>query len=117
VACFAEGDTALVNVAHARIKETDRIAVMAEELGKFGVKSTERPDGLVIHGRGAKAFGGGISQNAGTGGGDGNIKTDGRGDHRIVMALACAALGCPSPVEIAGAESASVTYPGFLEML
>jgi 3-phosphoshikimate 1-carboxyvinyltransferase len=95
---------------------------MAEELGKLGVKTTERPDGLVIHGCGTRQAGGEISSpsepshNAGTGGGE-NIKTDGRGDHRIVMALACAALGCPSPVEISGAESASVTYPGFLEML
>ena len=103
VACFAKGDTALVNVAHARIKETDRIAVMAEELGKLGVKTTERPDGLVIHGRG------GVSPNG--------AGTDGRGDHRIVMALAAAALGCSGPVEIAGAESADVTYPGFLELL
>ena len=109
VACFAKGDTALVNVAHARLKETDRIAVMAEELGKLGVKTTERPDGLVIHGTGR-------IRPADNGNG-GNYKTDGRFDHRIVMALSCAALGCPEPVEIAGAESAAVTYPGFLELL
>ena len=107
VACFAPGDTALVNVAHARIKETDRIAVMAEELRKLGVKTTEHADALVIHGAG------GISQKGGTK----ILKTDSSGDHRVAMALACAALGCPSPVEIAGAESAGTTYPGFLELL
>jgi len=112
VACFARGDTALVNVAHARIKETDRIAVMARELGKLGVKTTERPDGLIIHGAG------GISKNAGTQtGAVGKFMTDGSGDHRVVMALAAAALGCPAPVEISGAESADVSYPGFLELL
>jgi len=109
VACFAKGDTALVNVAHARLKETDRIAVMAEELGKLGVKTTERPDGLIIHGTGR-------IKPADNGNG-GNYKTDGRLDHRVVMALSCAALGCPAPVEITGAESAAVTYPGFLELL
>jgi 3-phosphoshikimate 1-carboxyvinyltransferase len=112
VAACAGGDTALVNVAHARIKETDRIAVMAAELGKLGVKVTERPDGLVIHGR-SGAGSGGAEGDAGLRGG----KVDGHGDHRIVMAFAAAALGASGPVEIAGAESAAVTYPGFLELM
>ncbi|MDR1239811.1 MAG: 3-phosphoshikimate 1-carboxyvinyltransferase [Treponema sp.] len=98
---YATGDTALVNVAHARIKETDRIAVMAAELAKLGVRCTERPDGLVIHG------------GAGLAGG----RVDGHGDHRIVMALAAGACGASGPVEITGAEHAAVTYPGFLELL
>jgi 3-phosphoshikimate 1-carboxyvinyltransferase len=100
-AAFARGDTALINVAHARIKETDRIAAMAAELGKLGVSCTERPDGLVIHGKGGVS--GGL--------------VDGRGDHRIVMAFAAAALGAQGPIEIESAESAAVTYPGFLELL
>jgi 3-phosphoshikimate 1-carboxyvinyltransferase len=108
VACFARGDTALVNVANARIKETDRIAVMAEELGKLGVKTSQTNEALVIHGEGELHSRGGKQSIK---------KTDGRLDHRIVMALACAALGCSSPVEISGAESASVSYPGFLETL
>jgi 3-phosphoshikimate 1-carboxyvinyltransferase len=97
---YAEGETALVNVAHARIKETDRIAVMAEELGKLGARVREKPDGLVIRGGGLR--GGAV---------------DGHGDHRVVMALAVAALGASGPVEIAGAESAAVTYPGFPELM
>ena len=106
VACFADGDTALFNVAHARIKETDRIAVMAEELKKLGVKTSEYPDGLVIHGKGGipKAL-------------DETCKIDSRHDHRVFMALACAALGCPQTVELAGAESADITYPGFLDLI
>jgi 3-phosphoshikimate 1-carboxyvinyltransferase len=101
-ACFARGKTALVNAAHARIKETDRIAVMARELGRLGALCEERPDGLVIQGTGGPLQGGVV---------------DGRGDHRVVMALAAAALGAAGPVEITGAESAAVTYPGFLELM
>jgi len=102
VAAFAQGDTALVNVAHARIKETDRIAVMRSELAKLGVDCTERPDGLIIHGKGA------LSPVE-------NPVIDGHGDHRIVMAFAAAAAGSPVPVQITTAECAEVTYPGFFE--
>jgi 3-phosphoshikimate 1-carboxyvinyltransferase len=101
LACYGAGETRLVNVAHARIKETDRIAVMREELSKLGADIAELPDGLVIHG-GKKLRGGHV---------------DGRRDHRIVMALAVAALGAEGPVTIAGAEAADVTYPGFLRLL
>jgi 3-phosphoshikimate 1-carboxyvinyltransferase len=107
-ACFAEGDTALVNAAHARIKETDRIAVMAAELAGLGIKTEEKPDGLIIHGKGAPK-----SREAPLSGG----KINSCGDHRIVMALAAGALGAAGPVEIDGAESVAVTYPGFLELL
>jgi 3-phosphoshikimate 1-carboxyvinyltransferase len=115
---FAEGKTALVNAAHARIKETDRIAVMAAELRKLfsGSKTfriEERPDGLLIHGCGGYP--------AGTGGEPATampaVTVDGHGDHRIVMALACAALGGTAPADIDGAEAADVTYPGFLDLL
>jgi 3-phosphoshikimate 1-carboxyvinyltransferase len=99
-AAYAEGETALVNVAHARIKETDRIAVMAAELGKFGVRCTERPDGLVVQGG---AVHGGL--------------VDGHGDHRVVMALAVAGLGASTAVEVSGAEAADVTYPGFVKLI
>jgi 3-phosphoshikimate 1-carboxyvinyltransferase len=101
LACYCAGETRLVNVAHARIKETDRIAVMREELSKLGADITELPDGLVI--RGGKKLRGGL--------------VDGRQDHRVVMALAVAALGAAGPVTIAGAEAADVTYPGFLQLL
>jgi 3-phosphoshikimate 1-carboxyvinyltransferase len=107
LAAFAQGDTALVNVAHARIKETDRIAAMAAELAKLGVSCTEKPDSLIIHGAGGLS-GGGLTEQA---------RIDGRGDHRIVMAFAAAALGARGPIEIDSAESAAVTYPGFLELL
>jgi len=104
VAAYANGDTSLVNVAHARIKETDRIAIMTKELAKLGVCCTELPDGMIIHGKGT------ISPPQKT-------IIEGYGDHRIVMAFAAAALGAKYPVEITTAESAAVTYPGFLELL
>ncbi|MDR2792463.1 MAG: 3-phosphoshikimate 1-carboxyvinyltransferase [Treponema sp.] len=104
IAAFAEGETRLTNVAHARIKETDRIAVMARELGKLGIRCEEKPDGLVIRG--------GMPSGAPFGG-----NVDGHGDHRIVMALAAAGLGTAGDLEIRGAEAADVTYPGFLKLL
>ncbi|MDR0557673.1 MAG: 3-phosphoshikimate 1-carboxyvinyltransferase [Treponema sp.] len=104
VAAFAEGETRLTNVSHARIKETDRIAVMAQELGKLGVQCGEMPDGLVIRG--------GAPPKAPLGG-----AVDGHGDHRVVMALAALGLGAAGDLEIRGAESADVTYPGFLNLL
>jgi 3-phosphoshikimate 1-carboxyvinyltransferase len=78
---------------------------MNRELAKLGVKCTEKPDGLIIHGRGALSPAGE------------NPVIDGHGDHRIVMAFAAAALGSQTPVEITDAQSADVTYPGFLSAL
>jgi 3-phosphoshikimate 1-carboxyvinyltransferase len=100
-AAYAEGETCLVNVEHARIKECDRIAAMKAELTKLGVDCAERPDGLVIRG-GKKPRGGSV---------------DGHGDHRVVMALAACAAGAAGEVSVSTAEAADVTYPGFLGLL
>jgi 3-phosphoshikimate 1-carboxyvinyltransferase len=117
-AAYAQGDTSLVNAAHARIKETDRIAVMAAELGTLGVSCEELPDGLRIHGTGgAEVPVRPVPAPASPGSIPGQRRVQGRGDHRIVMALAAAALGSAGPLEITDAESAAVTYPGFLELL
>ncbi len=99
-ACFARGETRLVNVPQARLKETDRIHVMARELSKMGGKAEELPDGLVI--RGAPLRG---------------TEVDGHGDHRIVMALAVAGLGASGSTAVSTAESAAVTFPNFLELM
>jgi 3-phosphoshikimate 1-carboxyvinyltransferase len=109
LAACAEGVTELVNAAHARIKETDRIAVMAAELGKLGVKCREKPDGLVVYGHGSD---GPRPADAGRA-----VRHQGQHDPRVGWALACAALGAAQAVEIDGAEAAGVTYPGFLELL
>jgi 3-phosphoshikimate 1-carboxyvinyltransferase len=95
---FARGTTRLLNVPQARIKETDRIAVMAQELPKIGIAAEELPDGLVIHG--GKVRGGRVSSH---------------GDHRVAMAFAVAGLAAQEPIEIEDAECAGVSYPRFFD--
>ena len=117
---FAAGETELVNAAHARIKETDRIAVMAGELTKLlagcdNFYCEEKPGGLFIRGIGGSARNAGARKKNRPG-----ISLDGHGDHRVVLALACAVMGMSAetgPVAIIGAEAADVSYPGFLELL
>jgi 5-enolpyruvylshikimate-3-phosphate synthase len=92
------------------MKETGRVSVMIEELGKLGFKTTKSPDGLIVHGAGKIPR----SQTADP---QAPLKLDSKGDPCVVMALACAALGLRQPVEISGAETAVVAYPGFLEIL
>jgi 3-phosphoshikimate 1-carboxyvinyltransferase len=94
--CCARGETRLVNVAQARIKETDRIAVMCRELSALGADIEERPDGLII--RESTLRGGTVH---------------GHDDHRVVMALAVAGLRARAPVTITGAEAVRITFPTF----
>jgi 3-phosphoshikimate 1-carboxyvinyltransferase len=100
VACFAAGKTTLGNVAHARIKETDRIATMREELTKIGAKVTELTDGLVIEG--SKLTG---------------AEVDGHHDHRIAMAMAVAGCSIPGTTTVHTAESATITFPTFTDCM
>jgi 3-phosphoshikimate 1-carboxyvinyltransferase len=101
VASMAEGETRLVNVPQARIKETDRIAVMAQELSKMGVDITEEPDGLKIRG-------GGLMR---------GVELEGHGDHRIVMSLAVAGLVAEGETVISTAEAINITFPNFVELM
>lgn len=98
--CFAKGETRLVNVPQARFKETDRIRVMFEELGKMGADIEELPDGLVV--RQSKLRGCHVS---------------GHDDHRIVMALAVAGLNIDGCTCIDTAEAMNVTFPEFVNYL
>ncbi|MCX7003492.1 MAG: 3-phosphoshikimate 1-carboxyvinyltransferase [bacterium] len=98
--CFARGETRLVNVAQARIKETDRIAVMCTELAALGAAIEELPDGLIIK---ESALRGGTV-----------VSHD---DHRVVMALAVAGLRAAGPVTINGADALHITFPNFAELL
>ncbi len=100
VGCFAEGETRLVNVAQARIKETDRISAMAVELKKMGADIEELEDGLVIR----------KSVLNGT-------EVDGRNDHRLVMALSIAGMNASGTTSIKTAESVKVTFPTFVELM
>jgi 3-phosphoshikimate 1-carboxyvinyltransferase len=96
--CNALGETRIVNVAQARIKETDRIAVMTEELAKMGADIHEQKDGLTV--RTSRLVG---------------AHVDGHGDHRVVMALALAGMAAEGETVIDTAEAAAVTYPTFVE--
>lgn len=100
LSCFARGTTKLVNVPQARLKETDRITVMRQELEKLGAKITERPDGLVIE------------ESALT-----PCTVEGHGDHRVVMSLAVGATMLEGTTTINGYEAVNVTYPTFLDAL
>lgn len=98
LACASKGETQIVNVAQARIKETDRITVMREELTKMGADIEERPDGLIIRQSALKG-----------------AHVDGRDDHRVVMALSLAGMIAEGVTEIDTAESVDVSYPTFID--
>lgn len=100
VGCFAAGQTVLKNVAQARLKETDRIKVMAKELKKMGADIEELSDGLVIRESVLKGR-----------------KLSGHNDHRIVMALSIAGLASEGKTEITTAESIDVTFPNYAEKM
>ncbi len=101
LACYSKETTEFVNVAQARIKETDRIKVMSEELGKMGAEIEERPDGLVIHGHGSLRGG----------------EVSGHRDHRVIMALSVAGTKSIEETVIDDTESVSVTFPTFYTLL
>lgn len=84
-----------------RIKETDRIATVAENLRRMGVDVEERPDGMVVPGRQRLKA----------------AELDSFGDHRVAMAFAVAALAAEGESVIRNAEAASVSFPEFWETL
>ena len=100
-AAFATGTTIIKDAAELRVKESDRLNVMATELSKMGVKITEFADGLEITG--------GEPLHA--------AEVDSFTDHRIAMSLAIAALMAKGETTIERAEAASVSYPSFFDTL
>jgi 3-phosphoshikimate 1-carboxyvinyltransferase len=101
-AALAEGTTIFADLAELRIKESDRIAALARELGRAGVTAFERPDGLVIEGLGGRAPRGGT------------VRPE--HDHRIAMAGAV--LGLSSPEEtLIPADEIATSFPSFAETL
>jgi 3-phosphoshikimate 1-carboxyvinyltransferase len=89
------------DASELRIKETDRISTIVENLRRLGVQAEELPDGLIVPGR--QKF------RAGT--------FDSYGDHRIAMAFAVAALAADGESTIENAEAASVSFPEFWDTL
>jgi 3-phosphoshikimate 1-carboxyvinyltransferase len=98
----ADGDTRIVNCEHVRYKETDRVAAMAEELETLGASVTEEPDTLTIHGDDSDLVG---------------TRVEGRGDHRIVMALSVAGLAAEGTTVVTDAEDVDVSFPNFFAAL
>jgi 3-phosphoshikimate 1-carboxyvinyltransferase len=95
-AAVAAGTTRVSGAAELRVKESDRIAVMAEGLRRLGVAIDEMPDGASIHG-------------GALGGGD----VDSGGDHRIAMSFAVAGLVAREAVRIAECANVATSFPGF----
>jgi 3-phosphoshikimate 1-carboxyvinyltransferase len=100
-ALAAEGTSVIRDAEELRVKETDRLAVMARQLRAMGAELEETSDGLVIPG-GQQLQG---------------ATVDSETDHRVAMSLAVAALGATGITRIARAEAAAVSYPNFWDDL
>jgi 3-phosphoshikimate 1-carboxyvinyltransferase len=98
-AALADGTTTVTGAAELRVKESDRIATMAQGLRRLGADIAEAPDGAVI-------VGGRLH------GGD----TDSHGDHRIAMSLAIAAQRASGVVRIADCDNVATSFPGFVDL-
>jgi 3-phosphoshikimate 1-carboxyvinyltransferase len=103
-AAFAQGTTRTSGLGELRVKESDRLAVMAEGLRTIGARMEEQPDGLILHGTGGAPLAGG-----------GRI--DPRLDHRIAMSFAVAGLACAAPLSVADMIPADTSFPGFEAMI
>lgn len=99
LACGIRGHSALRNAARLRLKESDRLASMSEELTKLGARVDEQSDAIEFDGTGQLR---GAAVHA-------------HNDHRVAMALAAASLLTDGPVEIEGAESVSKSAPLFFQ--
>lgn len=100
LAATAKGETIISDAAELRVKETDRISVLSQELRKIGIDISEKEDGMIIRGGRIK---GGHAQS--------------HGDHRLAMSLAIAGLVSEDGVTIDGIECVNTSFPGFWEKL
>lgn len=100
---YTENGVEIRDAAELRIKESDRVAVLADNLRRMGAGVEERPDGLRIEGRRAGRLRG--------------AEIDPRGDHRMAMAFAVAALGAEGESIIRDSNCVGVSYPDFFEVL
>jgi len=102
LAVHAHGDSVLSGAAELRAKETDRIEAVVDALRRLGAHIRATPDGFKVRGVPTRLRGGSI---------------DARGDHRIAMLGAVAGLVSREGVDLEGAESAAVSFPGFFDLL
>ncbi|HJC47761.1 MAG TPA: 3-phosphoshikimate 1-carboxyvinyltransferase [Candidatus Lachnoclostridium pullistercoris] len=100
-ACFADGVTVIRDAAELKVKESNRIQAMAENLTAMGADVTETEDGMII--RGGKPLHGAV--------------IDSRNDHRIAMTFAVAALASQGEVSIPQWDCVNISYPAFLDDL
>ena len=100
-ACCADGVSTISGADELRVKETDRLAVMARHLGSMGARLQEHPDGLTI--AGATALHG--------------ADVDSETDHRVAMSLAVASLVAEGDTLLHDSAAAAVSYPGFWDDL
>jgi len=107
---YTEKGIEIRDAQELRVKESDRIAALAQNLRRMGARVEEFPDGLHVAGRSAA----GISPSAAPLHG---AEIDPAGDHRIAMAFAVAALGASSPSVIRDSACVAVSYPGFFSSL
>lgn len=101
MACFADGTTVIRDAAELKVKESDRIAVMTENLTAMGADVTAAEDGMII--RGGRPLHGAV--------------IDSHLDHRIAMTFAVTGLCAGGETEILGAECVNISYPQFYEDL
>ncbi len=101
MAAFADGTTIIRDAAELKVKESDRIAVMTDNLTRIGCDVTATEDGMIIRG-GRELCGASI---------------DTKKDHRIAMSFAVAALACGGEMDIRDADCVNISYPGFYEDL
>lgn len=101
IGCFASGQTEIVNASIARRKESDRIHCTLTELKKMGADIEEKPDGLIIRPSSLR----------------GSSDLQSHHDHRLVMALAVAALGAKGESTIHGIDCVAKSYPTFFDDL
>ena len=99
-AACAEGETLVRGALELRVKESDRLAAMAQGLTALGVENQLLADGLWI--RGTDRFGGGT--------------IDSHGDHRIAMSFAVASLKARAPIEILDVANVATSFPGFVTL-
>ena len=101
MACFAEGETIIKDASELKVKESNRIAVMVENLSAMGADVEETEDGMII--RGGKSLHGAM--------------IDSHLDHRIAMTFAITGCMAEGETEILGAECVNISYPGFYDDL
>jgi 3-phosphoshikimate 1-carboxyvinyltransferase len=99
-AACASGTTILRGASELRVKESDRIAAMAEGLSTLGIKNEPTPDGIVIEGGRL---------------GGGSVNTF--HDHRIAMAFAIAGLRASAAIEVLDCDHVATSFPGFAELI